>query len=641
MKRNLPVLLGTLCTVLLLLPAHRALAQSNAKPPTQLTYQGFLTDGSGVPFGNTTPVNKTIIFRIYDALTGGTLKWSSQQVITVDKGYFSALLGQGSAGPEGASFFNADLTGVFAGSSTASDRYLELNADGTTIAPRLRFLPAPYAVLAKSATELLDPVTGSSSLSIAGGNITASGTISGNGSGLTGFTASQIPNLDASKITTGLLPDPRLSGTYSSALSLNNAANSFSGSGANLTSLNANNITSGTVADARLSANVSLLNATTLQTHSGALAVNGALSIDNNSQFDGTFTPNSTPRALLFGGTSSGEGIASRRTGADGSDKVGLNFYTSYASRMTIANNGYVGIGTTGPVVKLDVRGTVARSQNDFKNGGSDSGDFANKDQGQINGTPSGGLSVTIRSEGYVEMLGAVYYSDRRIKNSITRVDPAGALKRINQLQISDYRMVDPGQNGRGVRTGLIAQEVQAVMPEAVHSRRDFVPDVYAYAAKVAFIATNQTQQVTMTNAHGFKAGDLVKLFDDLGHKEVKVLSVSSPTNFVVGATNQTAKLFVYGKQVNDFLAVDYDRIFTVGLGAIQEVSKQVQQQTEALRKSEARVAELEQKVSKLAGLEGELAEMKKLLTRLAEPRKDGRPAAAGLSSELKAGAAR
>ncbi len=174
MKRTSRCVLGALCAGLLLLPAVPAWAQSNAKPPTQMTYQGFLTDGNGSPFGSTAPVNKTVIFRIYDNLTGGTLKWSSQQVVTVDKGYFSVLLGQGSA--VGSEPFNADLTGVFTGAG-ASDRYLELNADGTTIAPRLRFLPAPSAMLAKSATELLDPSSGTAALTVNNGNVTATGTL--------------------------------------------------------------------------------------------------------------------------------------------------------------------------------------------------------------------------------------------------------------------------------------------------------------------------------------------------------------------------------------------------------------------------------------------------------------------------------
>ena len=48
-----------------------------------------------------------------------------------------------------------------------------------------------------------------------GGNVTAPGYI-GDGSGLTGFTATQIPALDASKITTGQVPDARLAGISAS-----------------------------------------------------------------------------------------------------------------------------------------------------------------------------------------------------------------------------------------------------------------------------------------------------------------------------------------------------------------------------------------------------------------------------------------
>lgn len=117
------------------------------------------------------------------------------------------------------------------------------------------------------------------------------------------------------------------------------------------------------------------------------------------------------------------------------------------------------------------------------------------------------------------------------------------------------------------------------------------------------------------------------------------MVNVPSPVTFEV-KTGKAAPpwVFVYGKEVADFLSVHYDRIFTTGISAIQELSRQADQQAEILRRSEARVAELEQKasklaeleqkVSKLAGLEGELAEMKKLLARLSEPRKETCPAA-------------
>lgn len=221
MKRTAHLILLAVLGLTFFLPTIRAVAD-NAKPPTQMTYQGFLTDANGVPFGNSAPVNKTVIFRIFDSLTGGTIKWSSQQVVTVDKGYFSVLLGQGSTVNNEP--FTPDLSTVFTGAG-ASDRFLELTADTVTIAPRLRFYPAPSAMLAKSATELLDPITGVNALSVSGGNLTATGSITAGS--LTGNGAS-LTNINASQITSGTLVNAR---TTATSLNTANAIMARDGSG--------------------------------------------------------------------------------------------------------------------------------------------------------------------------------------------------------------------------------------------------------------------------------------------------------------------------------------------------------------------------------------------------------------------------
>jgi hypothetical protein len=58
---------------------------------------------------------------------------------------------------------------------------------------------------------------------------------------------------------------------------------------------------------------------------------------------------------LHFGAGSSGEGMASKRTA--GGNQYGLDFYTSSANRMSIANGGFVGINTTSPSQRLEVNG--------------------------------------------------------------------------------------------------------------------------------------------------------------------------------------------------------------------------------------------------------------------------------------------
>jgi hypothetical protein len=62
---------------------------------------------------------------------------------------------------------------------------------------------------------------------------------------------------------------------------------------------------------------------------------------------------------LRFGAGGSGEGIASQR--AAGGNQYGLDFYTSAANRMSIANNGFVGINTTSPSERLEVNGQYVR----------------------------------------------------------------------------------------------------------------------------------------------------------------------------------------------------------------------------------------------------------------------------------------
>jgi hypothetical protein len=79
----------------------------------------------------------------------------------------------------------------------------------------------------------------------------------------------------------------------------------------------------------------------------GSANLNGSLNPDAEGTNNGTVNP-----GITFG-TSSGEGIASKRT--SGGNNFGLDFYTAGNPRMSITNAGYVGIGTQSPTVPLDI----------------------------------------------------------------------------------------------------------------------------------------------------------------------------------------------------------------------------------------------------------------------------------------------
>lgn len=88
-------------------------------------------------------------------------------------------------------------------------------------------------------------------------DFTANPTVSGTTLLLSNGSGANLTALNATQLTSGTVPDARISGTYSSAITLSSASNSFTGSGSGLTSLNGSNISSGTVAAARV-ANIDL-----------------------------------------------------------------------------------------------------------------------------------------------------------------------------------------------------------------------------------------------------------------------------------------------------------------------------------------------------------------------------------------------
>ena len=61
----------------------------------------------------------------------------------------------------------------------------------------------------------------------------------------------ELTALDASQLLTGTVPDARLGGTYSQPVTFANAGNSYGGSGAGLTALDASQLLTGTVPDVR------------------------------------------------------------------------------------------------------------------------------------------------------------------------------------------------------------------------------------------------------------------------------------------------------------------------------------------------------------------------------------------------------
>ncbi|MCB1125140.1 MAG: hypothetical protein KDM81_01490 [Verrucomicrobiae bacterium] len=146
------------CLTLLLLPPFGARG-ADGNPPERMTYQGYLTDANGDALGSPNPRNYDVVFRIWQhesSTSTSDLLWTEQQTVTVDSGYFSVLLGEGSVYLSEA---RPALSTVFRG-TTASDRWLaitvkDIGGSGvdSNILPRLRLMTSPFTFLAAHAVE--------------------------------------------------------------------------------------------------------------------------------------------------------------------------------------------------------------------------------------------------------------------------------------------------------------------------------------------------------------------------------------------------------------------------------------------------------------------------------------------------------
>jgi hypothetical protein len=355
-------------SLLLLTPltAPSGLLAASPNPPGQISYQGFLTDANGLPLATNTPVNYNVIFRIFNASTGGSLQWAEQQVVTVDRGYFTVMLGNGSA-VSGAPN-SQDLTSVFSGSD-ASDRYLEMTVQGLApgdppIAPRLRLLASPYSFLASKALSVDGSAVQTGTIGDARLTSNVALKLGGNA-----FTGNQYINGLVGIGTTS--PGKALQvGDFSNVGSegmIRLVSRSSTGSGAARTwdigVPQTGDITSGVGYSFVINdgANTDFM----VQFGTGNVGIG-----TTSPAFPLTFGNSTGDKLSLYnsgGGNYYGFGIAPNQlqihADNSASDVVfGYGQSSSFGETMRIKGNGNVGIGTASPANKLDVNGGISLS---------------------------------------------------------------------------------------------------------------------------------------------------------------------------------------------------------------------------------------------------------------------------------------
>ena len=281
-----------------------------------------ITSAGNVGIGTTTPGYRLDV-------VGGSARVTNPSGTTqlqVSGSATSGRLGQDSGGL----FLSSDTSGGalrFATNNGSGHEWLRITSAG-----RVGIGTATPA----HALDVVGDISASTNLN-AGGNLSVTGTLTGNGSGLTA--------LNASNLASGAVPGAVLSGTYSNALTFSNASNSFTGNGAGLTNVAATTATTasglsctGCVGSTQLGVNYAtsaskggpasnalLLNglASTAFQPAGSYATIGANSFTASQSISGDLTLTGTVNGLLIApnlifGTSQSANMLGGYTGMGG-----------------------------------------------------------------------------------------------------------------------------------------------------------------------------------------------------------------------------------------------------------------------------------------------------------------------------------
>jgi len=249
-----------------------------------------------------------------------------------------------------------------------------------------------------------------------------------------------------------------------------------------------------------------------------------------------------------------------------GESDFDVDLHGAPAGRLKIKKNGAIGIGTSDPTKgKLQIEGYIGTQGSGF-------GYLNRKGAGSSDVTEKNNFSIWCSHRIYAEEFEAK--SDERIKNIQGRSDSAADLLTLLGIEITDYSFKDVITEGNRTRKKIIGQQIESVFSQAVTKVTDVVPDIY--------------QQASINNgwvalATDLKTGERVKLITDTGESIHEVLE-ATPDKFRVDFDHDADHVFVFGREVDDFLTVDYDAISMLNVSATQQLKKELDQQVTALR---------------------------------------------------------
>lgn len=247
-----------------------------------------------------------------------------------------------------------------------------------------------------------------------------------------------------------------------------------------------------------------------------------------------------------------------------------VGFWGNTGSGWSLVMNtstGNVGVGTINPTrARLEVIGSMPNNTGSYG--------YINVNGAGNTTAAQAGIQYSVWSNQRMAAAEFNAFSDERIKHVRGRSDGAADLRTLLAIEVTDYTYKDVVEKGDGLHKKLVAQQVERVFPQAVSRQNEVVPDIYRQAPFAdGWVAL----------ATDLRAGDRVRLISEKTEGLFEVLEAEQE-KFRTEFIPESAQVFVYGREVDDFRVLDYDAIAMLNVSATQQLKREKDEEVRALR---------------------------------------------------------
>ena len=288
---------------------------------------------------------------------------------------------------------------------------------------------------------------------------------------------------------------------------------------------------------------------------------------------------------------------------------------------MCLTNTGKVGIGTSDPSFPLHVVGAttgLASSSGryfDYDDYSSLSIEFDFSDE-----VASIYATHMIISDTYMAVV-----SDERIKTEIEDVSDTIALEKVRNIPCRYYHYKDKLRRNTEKTIGFISQEVRQVFPQATHHITGYIPcfqialQDYTWTERSldpddpnskSVYDLSITQSLDPSSNEAFNRSGVYYRFyvsNDPNANDEKEIDIIGNSDNTFTFDSRYNNIFVWGKQVDDYLVLDKQKIYSLHHSAIQEIDRQ---QLADKVEIAALKTELALEKSKVASLESQMIDV-------------------------------